>query len=784
MTKTPKKVLLDDLIYLAKEHNFHLFPVGKGKMPFGREINNKPAPYGLKKGKKGYAWATTDVDQITKWYKAGGWSGWATVPGFGGYFVIDLDVKGDDKENESPMKLRLEITENGLQYLKEKENPKPLFQYETQSKGGHLFYKDDGTENYGHGVDQGSYKIKNKPVKDWCPSFDTRHCNGYVQIHDVAGVAKFFRDNPNINLEDHVITPAQVRRCLGKTARTKKEQKKKEKVSIEKAGFRTENFVVDFETRDGARHDYAKERIVEAFRCYYPNTPDKLETVLARIKQAALDAGIDANREPPNPNEIDDLVSWATENVADDDASKKFLPTFFGFTQILKAENSGLRYNTARHVKEILFGDWSVTDEDDKKGEWCQLTEAVEIELQHRIREKYTMPDDKGVLPWSVYDTDFSKYLVLASHGEGNLFDPLKDYILKLPKWDEIDRLEHWLLDGFDPDPQVDLNDPEKAERLRLNQWISKHLILSLLTTTLEPGFWFREMIVLYSAKQKVGKSLVCKLILPDDLRNEFFTDSIQITDSYADQVEMLCQAKQVEFAEMAEFNRANRERLKALISRTTNKTRLKYRADPKAYKRKYRMVGTTNEQDCLPYDPSGNTRFVPFVCEQKWEPLEMIAYFNKNRDQLFAEALVLYNQGDKGTLPSDLEAEQERIVREFTPTPHADIYYLIGKLMVENTFQSELFYAMQEIRTAVDQAATKRGPVRKTGGGDGTWSEARVKAAHEKALNTKIVSNVLRSLLWEKSHKRKGNMWQCPSDKKQDSLFIDKKNDDGRLCL
>ena len=70
------------------------------------------------------------------------------------------------------------------------------------------------------------------------------------------------------------------------------------------------------------------------------------------------------------------------------------------------------------------------------------------------------------------------------------------------------------------------------------------------------------------------------------------------------------------EMSELSGFKRAELESLKAFISRRDDgATRLAYRRDPETTLRRYILVGTSNDAECLPNDPSGNTRFVPVQC-------------------------------------------------------------------------------------------------------------------------------------------------------------------------
>ena len=107
------------------------------------------------------------------------------------------------------------------------------------------------------------------------------------------------------------------------------------------------------------------------------------------------------------------------------------------------------------------------------------------------------------------------------------------------------------------------------------------------------------------------------------------------------------------EMSELTGFRKAELESLKAFISRRDDgATRLAYRRDPETALRRFILVGTSNDAECLPADPSGNTRFVPVMCSKgsHVEPL-----LDKWRTQLWAEGLALYRQGQRANLPREL---------------------------------------------------------------------------------------------------------------------------------
>ena len=91
-----------------------------------------------------------------------------------------------------------------------------------------------------------------------------------------------------------------------------------------------------------------------------------------------------------------------------------------------------------------------------------------------------------------------------------------------------------------------------------------------------------------------------------------------------------------VELSELTGFRRAELESLKAFISRRDDgATRLAIGVILKTALRRCILVGTSNDTECLPNDPSGNTRFVPIQCG---EGSHVEPYLAEHRAQLWAK--------------------------------------------------------------------------------------------------------------------------------------------------
>lgn len=113
-----------------------------------------------------------------------------------------------------------------------------------------------------------------------------------------------------------------------------------------------------------------------------------------------------------------------------------------------------------------------------------------------------------------------------------------------------------------------------------------------------------------------------------------------------------------VEIAEMDSFSKADVTRVKGAITRRMDKYRAPYERAPRSWRRESVFVGTTNENEYL-RDHTGGRRFLPVRMspEGKIDVPRLIA----ERDQLWAEAVVLFQQGTPWwVLPDEAEEEQE----------------------------------------------------------------------------------------------------------------------------
>ena len=310
-----------------------------------------------------------------------------------------------------------------------------------------------------------------------------------------------------------------------------------------------------------------------------------------------------------------------------------------GLTQALDAMQVSVRYcvRASRAHVNLPGAAWA----GDREPGWQPLDDRLEEALKAEIAVRfcYVTRDDK-VSPLRFgrdrWHTAFNA--MLATREVDSFID---DWLDTMPEWDGIGRLELWLRDLFGA------GEGEDESVVRLVRWAGRFMFLGPVQLAACPGADLPQIPVLIGA-QGWGKSAVLRHALPVD-RFEWFNDAINLCGTTKEIAEALQGCVIVEASEMAGVSHADTERLKAVLTRRNDKARLAYRRNPEDMLRRAIIVGTTNDAEPLPNDPSGNRRFVPITLKRGANVEE---YMNENREQLWAEARALYDIGITAELP------------------------------------------------------------------------------------------------------------------------------------
>jgi hypothetical protein len=213
-----------------------------------------------------------------------------------------------------------------------------------------------------------------------------------------------------------------------------------------------------------------------------------------------------------------------------------------------------------------------------------------------------------------------------------NTLDPVVDYLRSL-HWDGEERASHWL------------ERAAGAADSPLTQAYSWKFLVQAAARALRPGCKVDTVLVLVGP-QGVGKSSLFAALVGEDWFND--TD---LEMHSKDRFMQLHSSWVHEVAEFASFKRAGRDRLKSFISSRSDRFRHPWGILVEEVKRRCVMVATTNETEFLA-DPTGSRRFWPVRTTRV--DLEWV---RANRDQLWAEAVALFDAEEQWWLAPDHDA-------------------------------------------------------------------------------------------------------------------------------
>ena len=276
-----------------------------------------------------------------------------------------------------------------------------------------------------------------------------------------------------------------------------------------------------------------------------------------------------------------------------------------------------------------------------------------------------------------------------------NRYHPIRDYLNGL-QWDGTERIAHVLHHFLGA-----AEDEYTCEAMKI-------FLLGAIKRVFQPGCKFETMLCLVGG-QGAGKSSFFRLLA---VKDEWFSDDLRRLDDdnvyrklqghwIIEMSEMIATANAKSIEEIKSFLSKQKETYKipyethpadrlrqCVFAGTTNRQdflprdrlskqketyKIPYETHPADRLRQCVFAGTTNRQDFLPRDRTGNRRFIPVPVDAELAEVHILDNEEGSRsyiDQLWAEAMTIYNNGDyelafSPAMQETLQAHQQDFMQE-----------------------------------------------------------------------------------------------------------------------
>ena len=400
--------------------------------------------------------------------------------------------------------------------------------------------------------------------------------------------------------------------------------------------------------------------IVETVMGHYFDLPDedKEATLLMKIASMCLDQGIPQahakgltllhpvlNRDRLLVEKIFQTV-YSVAEQEDYRKKHKIRPLKSVPEDTIQAMKTELFLNSNYELrKNLLTGVAEYREKFSDDQRFKPLTEEVRNDMTLRATEL-------GLKSW---DRDVNRFIDSTRIEQ---YDPVNSWLDQLPNWDGHDYIAELAA-------RVPTSQPHWEKYLRywlvgmVAQWreSDKQLTGNALTPLL-------------IGRQGCGKTRFCKIILPPELR-DYYNDKLNFKNEFDLNIALTSFA----LINIDEFDKTTNSQqivLKYLLSSSDVKFRPPYGKTIKLYRRYTSFIGTTNQLKPL-VDPTGSRRF---VCVGVTGNINFED--NLYHEQLFAQALHLFNKGERFWLNDD---EITTLIQENEPYQHLnDLVEMIGE--------------------------------------------------------------------------------------------------------
>ena len=271
---------------------------------------------------------------------------------------------------------------------------------------------------------------------------------------------------------------------------------------------------------------------------------------------------------------------------------------------------------------------------------------------------------------------------------------PIREYLDSL-EWDGVPRLDRLIIDYVG------------AEDNELNRAMTRKHFTAAVARVYNPGCKYDYCLIIAGA-EGIGKSTLFNV-----MGGDWFSDSL-VTMEGTKGMEQARNGWVIELPELGSIKRSDVEQVKAYISRQNDMYRPAYGSVMESHPRQCVFCGTTNETYFLKGE-TGNRRFwVMSVNPDLRKHGDPRTAIEADRNQLWAEAVQRFKDGEKLYLSEELEAEARKRQGEFNdnqedPLPGMVQAYLDMKLPPDwNTWDLNRRRAYIKNPDPLDEAGTE----------------------------------------------------------------------------
>jgi hypothetical protein len=208
---------------------------------------------------------------------------------------------------------------------------------------------------------------------------------------------------------------------------------------------------------------------------------------------------------------------------------------------------------------------------------------------------------------------------VVSRVGKDNMIDSAQQWLLKLPTWDGVKRIERFMAE------YMGCAESDYASAVGVYMWTAHA------GRIMDPGCK-ADMAPILVGGQGIGKSRGVAAISPSP---EYFVE-IGFHEKEDDLSRKMRGTLVAEIAELRGLNSRDAQTIKAQMSRQYEKWTPKFKEFKTAFPRRLMFWGTSNEEEVLA-DSTGERRWLPILVEREVD----VAAIERDRDQLWAEGLV-----------------------------------------------------------------------------------------------------------------------------------------------